>query len=199
MRLNLDPLQTSGDGGSATCAAGDPLPSADHRSAGPGLSLDALYRSQAQRLIRSLARRLHNRDEADDLAHDAFVRMASSEQVRAQNVACPEAFLSRIARNILCDDAKSARRRAASSEVALEDAGLIAPDQQSALEARDMLKRVEAAMLRLKPMTFDIFIAHRFHGYSRAEIAAQTGLGVRGVDKHMRKATDHLRRTLGSL
>ena len=51
-----------------------------------------------------------------------------------------------------------------------------------------MLNRLEAAILRLSPRTRDIFVAHRVHGMSYAEIAERTGLSRKRVEKHMAKA-----------
>ena len=51
-------------------------------------------------------------------------------------------------------------------------------------------------MLHLKPKTRAIFLAHRVHGLSYAEIANRTGLSVKGVEKQMSKAIAHLDRML---
>ena len=57
-----------------------------------------------------------------------------------------------------------------------------------------MLRRLERAMLRLRPKTREIFLAHRLDGYSYTEIAARTGLSVKGVEKQMSKAIAQLDR-----
>lgn len=59
-----------------------------------------------------------------------------------------------------------------------------------------MLRRLEAIMLKLKPRTRAIFIAHRIDGLSYAEIAERTGLSVKGVEKQMSKAIAHIDRML---
>jgi RNA polymerase sigma-70 factor (ECF subfamily) len=64
------------------------------------------------------------------------------------------------------------------------------------LEHRDTLRRLEAAMLRLKPKTREIFLAKRLDGMSYAEIAERTGLSVKGVEKHMSKAIAMLDRAM---
>ena len=64
------------------------------------------------------------------------------------------------------------------------------------LETRDMLRRVETAVLRLRPRTREIFMAHRIEGLSYAEIAQRTGLTVKGVEKQMSKAIATLDRML---
>jgi RNA polymerase sigma-70 factor (ECF subfamily) len=46
----------------------------------------------------------------------------------------------------------------------------------------------------LKPITRQIFLAHRVDGYSYGEIAERTGLSVKGVEKHMSRAIAHIDR-----
>jgi RNA polymerase sigma-70 factor (ECF subfamily) len=65
-------------------------------------------------------------------------------------------------------------------------------DLQAQLEARDILGRLEAAMLRLAPKTRKVFVARRIDGYSYKEIAARTGLSVKRVEKHMTRAIAQL-------
>jgi RNA polymerase sigma-70 factor (ECF subfamily) len=59
-----------------------------------------------------------------------------------------------------------------------------------------MLRRLEAAMLRLRPKTREIFMAHRVHGLSYAEISERTGLSIKGVEKQMAKAIVQIDRIL---
>lgn len=72
------------------------------------------------------------------------------------------------------------------------------PDMTAALEARDLLDRLQNALIQLKPKTRSIFLAHRVDGHSYNEIAKQTGLSVKGVEWHMTKAIAHLDRMLRS-
>ena len=71
------------------------------------------------------------------------------------------------------------------------------PDPVGQLESRDLLRRLERAMLRLRPKTREIFMAHRVEGLTYAEIAERTGLSVKGVEKQMSKALRHLDRLVG--
>ena len=59
-----------------------------------------------------------------------------------------------------------------------------------------MLNRIEQAIGTLKPITQQIFLAHRLDGYSYAEIAELTGLSVKAVEKHMSRAIAHIDRSL---
>jgi RNA polymerase sigma factor (sigma-70 family) len=162
----------------------------------PQLSLESLYRAESPRLLRSLRRKTGSRDEALDLVQDVFCRVARITARGALRLDRPEAYLSRIARNLLRDRAKLAARHCAQGHMRADEGVLAGPDQQRLLESRDMLTRLEAAMLRLRPRTREIFMAHRLDGLSYAEIAERTGLSVKGVEKQMSKAIAHIDRML---
>jgi len=158
--------------------------------------LDALYREESPRLLRSLTRRTASREEAWDLVQEIFCRMARLKAEGRSRVDRPQAYLSRMATNLLRDRAKSASRQMAESHFPADEATLAGIDQQRLLESRDMLERVEAAMLRLRPKTREIFMAHRIDGLSYAEIAERTGLSIKGVEKQMSKAIAKIDRML---
>lgn len=174
-------------------AAGDPLPPDDRQAPPAATRLDTLFREHGPRLLRFLGRRT-SRDAAEDLTQQAFARLAALDGDLIAELERPGAYLHRTAANLLKDEAKMAARRGAHLHISLEDVAIMGPDQIAGLEARDMLTRLEAAMLRLKPRTREIFLAHRIDGYSYAEIAARTGLGVKAVEKHMSRAIAHIDR-----
>lgn len=184
MRLKL---RTEG-GPAARLSDDDPLPP-DGRAPSIALGVDALYRSQAARLLRSLARR-GSPDDALDLLHDTFVRLLrlGSGRVRSLQAERPEAYLTRTATNLVRDRARIAARRSADRHDSADDHILIAPDPHRLLETRDMLRHLEGAMLKLRPRTRQIFLAHRLDGLSYAEIAERTGISIKGVEKQMSRA-----------
>jgi RNA polymerase sigma-70 factor (ECF subfamily) len=159
-------------------------------------SLSSLYRSQVPRLLRYFSRRLQCPEEARDLVQEAFTRMLSLGAGRRSALEKPEAYLSQIAHNLLKDHARSTSRRPIHLHVVADEAALPAADQEKLLETRDMLRRLERAMLNLKPKTREIFMAHRLDGLSYAEIAERTGLSIKGVEKQMSKAIAEVTRML---
>ena len=182
-------------------SARDSAETGDEETGGSGalseaVCLDALYRKESPRLLRSLSRRTSSRDEARDLLQDVFCRMARLGAAGSLRLDRPQAYLSRIATNLLRDRAKQASRHMTASHVAADEGTLAGIDQQRLLESRDMLTRVEAAMLKLRPKTREIFMAHRIDGLSYAEIAKRTGLSVKGVEKQMSKAIAQIDRLL---
>jgi RNA polymerase sigma-70 factor (ECF subfamily) len=141
-----------------------------------------------------MARRTSSRDEALDLVHDLFVRLARLGAGAGLELGKPEAYLSRMATNLLRDRARAAATHQSDRYVTVDEESLPAADQQKLLESRDMLRRVEGAMLKLRPITREIFMAHRLDGLSHAQIAERTGLSVKAVEKHMSKAIAQITR-----
>jgi RNA polymerase sigma factor (sigma-70 family) len=163
--------------------------------AGADAALAELYRSESPRLVRILSRQTRNSEDAHDLVQDVFFRLARMGGQGAL-LERPQAYLRRIAANLLKDRAKMATRRSVALHVVADEEALPGLDQQKLLESRDMLKRLEAAITRLKPKTREIFVAHRVEGLTYAEIAERTGLSVKGVEKQMSKALLQLDRLL---
>ena len=159
--------------------------------------LERIYRDEAPRLTRYFRRHLRGSEEAHDLAQDVFRRFAQLGSANVRLLERPEAYLHQIARNLVRDRMKTARRRAYDLHIPSDDAVLESPALVSQLEARDMLSRVEVAMLQLKPRTREVFMACRVNGLSYVEISEQTGLSFKVIEKEMARALAHLHRTFG--
>jgi len=86
--------------------------------------------------------------------------------------------------------------RCANLHVCPDDVPIVGGDLVAASEARDILARLEQIMAELAPRTREIFLAHRFDGFTYTEIAARTGLSVKTVEKHMTRAIGHVTRRL---
>jgi RNA polymerase sigma-70 factor (ECF subfamily) len=173
----------------------DPLPPDHDRVATPRDPLGALYRAERPALLRFLARRTAE-DRAEDIVQQVFARMAGKTDDQSVAIASPGAYLRQAARNLVRDDARAAERTSLHLHMPIEEVPVTDTDPIAALEARDRLVRIEAAVLRLKPLTRQIFLACRLDGYSYAEIAEQTGLSIRGVEKQMSRAIKQLGRHL---
>lgn len=194
-------MESSARAGSLSMAdrAEETPPNGRHRAQHgehPPLCLDSLYRSESPRLLNSLTRKISCRDEARDLVHEIFCRIARLGAEGPFRLDRPQAYLSRMATNLLRDRARHQSRQMSESHVSSDDVIVAGPDQHRLLESRDMLVRVEAAMLKLRPKTREIFMAHRIDGLSYAEIAERTGLSVSGVEKQMSRAIAKIDRML---
>lgn len=156
-----------------------------------------LYRVERPRLLRYFARRV-GREDAHDLVQEAFASFMAAISCQKRRIDRPEAYLSTIAGNLVTKRGRTAARRSAALHISTDDVALSGADPQAHLEARDVLDRLETAMLCLRPMTREIFMAHRLDGYTYREIAERTGLSLKRVEKHMSRAIARLDDVLGT-
>jgi len=138
------------------------------------------------RVRAALIRRGRLEQDADDLVHEAWIRLACYE--REQPVEQPEAFLMRAALNLAIDAHRARATRG--DELMLDEVVLVdaAPDAEAVLLARERMARLSICLARLNEKTRDIFLAHRVEGLSYQDIARQHGLTVSSVEKHIAKA-----------
>lgn len=169
----------------------DALPPEDARLRTSGAFLETLYRAHRVGLVRFIRRRVQG-ERAHDVVQRVFCRLAGLTEQEQQGIVSPAAYLRRAADNMLRDDARQDARRSAALHLGEDEVALRSSDQWAALEARDRLRWLEAALMRLKPRTREIFLAHRLDGYSYAEIAARTGLSIKTVEMHMTRAIAYL-------
>jgi RNA polymerase sigma-70 factor (ECF subfamily) len=179
-------------------SADDPLPPEGQAtgSVGERRPLDTFYEAQAPRLLRYFTRRVGH-EEARDLVQEAFASFVGAVTRPMRALDRPEAYLSSIASNLAARHARTAARRCTALHLPIDDVPLAGADPHTHLEARDLLERLEAAMLRLRPLTREIFLAHRLDGYTYREIAERTGLSLKRVEKHMSRAIRQLDDVLG--
>lgn len=144
-------------------------------------------------LIRRIARRLHGGHDAEDLLHDAYLRLAEFRARRdgaAEPIANPDAYMVRTAVNLGID----ARRRdrkidgSAAVEMRCRDMEDHAPLQDEVLAARRRLARVQEGLKRLTPRTREVFLMHRLDGLKYREVAERLGISQSAVEKHIAKA-----------
>jgi len=157
--------------------------------------VNQLYREHSSSLVRQLTRKTGCRDLALELANEAFLRLLRMAPGKLGRIERPEAFLRQVSANLLRDWGRSKTLRDR-SRPSLEVVAEQQLDQVAVLETRDTLRRLEHAIGKLKPNTREIFLAHRIHGLTYAEIADETGLSVKGVEKQMSKAIAKIDRLL---
>lgn len=178
----------------ALCAAHEHAPEtrSDTGTAARHEDLATTFRTEQRKLLRYFRRRA-TQDQAADLVQEVFVRAASSSQLG--KLANPAGFVKRIARNLLID---RARRSAANNVVFFpidEQRDLaVAPEQEHALEATDLLRIYDHAVGGLPEKTRRVFLMHRVDEYSYREIHEQLGISIATVEYHMIKALRHIAR-----
>jgi RNA polymerase sigma factor (sigma-70 family) len=152
------------------------------------------FRRCAGDLQRFLAHRLGCPDTAADLVQETFVRLAQLSP--AQQPDNPRAFLFRIAANLATDHQRrlSYRAKYESQDEAAAETPDSRPAADEAVFSKQQVLRLHDAIAELPPKCRDVFILHKFHHLSYAEVAARLGITKSTVVKHMIKALDHCRR-----
>lgn len=138
------------------------------------------------RVRAALARRGCSSHEAEDLAQEAWIRMA--RYARTNAVECPEAFLMRTAINLSIDAHRSVVRRG--EEVSPEAVLLVdeSPSAEARLLAREQVARLELCLRALSSKTRNILLANRLQGLTHEQIAQQNAISVSAVEKHVARA-----------
>ncbi|MDD3449518.1 MAG: sigma-70 family RNA polymerase sigma factor [Gammaproteobacteria bacterium] len=150
-----------------------------------------LYREAQRELHAFLASRLHNREQAADMAQEAFTQVLAAGA--EGNVTDLRGYLFRTAANLSVDELRrrEVRNRHADATAALEGAG--GPDPARTLAGREQLALLRQAIDELPPRCREVFLLHRFRELSYPEIAAQLGISRNMVEKHIVRALAHCR------
>lgn len=153
-------------------------------------SLEQVFLAHRPALERFLRARCGNAAEAEDLLQDLWLKLAGV----MVPVAEPLAYLYRMADNLVLDRRRSAQRRERRDDAWIDFSGSgsagvsDAPSAERAIIARGQLAQVAQAFDELGERTTAIFKSYRIDGVGQKEIAAQQGISLSAVEKHLQKA-----------
>jgi RNA polymerase sigma factor (sigma-70 family) len=162
-------------------------PAEDFEQAMSEQGLKAVFSAERPMLLRLLAARLGNREDAEDALQDLWLRI---DQLEGWPIEQPVGFLYRAAANLATDRRIAAARRAArdTSWLDVQPRGDEFPDPERALIARDSLQRIEAAIAGMPERMRTALLMFRFEGRPQRDIAEQLGITRSGVEKLLRRA-----------
>ncbi|WP_285425648.1 MULTISPECIES: sigma-70 family RNA polymerase sigma factor [unclassified Pseudomonas] len=148
-----------------------------------------------EELVGTWTRRLKNRHQAEDLTHDAFVRVLESG---AASVEQPRAYLHQTARNIAVDTWRREDRRSELERESHDHAVTQADDPEAFMHAIQLADSIERALAELPLNCRKVFIWQKLEGLTQLEIAERLGLSKNMVEKYMIRTLRHLRDRLDS-
>ena len=144
--------------------------------------LRSVFLTERPMLLRLLTARLGNRDDAEDVLQDLWLKL---ETLPSGPVAQPAAYLFRMANNLAFDRRRSAQRHATRDTewLSVQTTPEEMPTMEDDLIARQRLRQVEAAIDALPERTARVFRLFRFEGRQQKAIAAELGLSLSSVEK----------------
>jgi len=149
-----------------------------------------------EELVGTWTRRLRNRQQAEDLAHDTFVRVLESDSAAVQQ---PRAYLHQTARNIAVDGYRREDRRGAMESEAIDVSVSSSGDPEHFMQAIQLAESIERALTELPVNCRKVFVWQKIEGLTQAEIAERLGLSKNMVEKYMIRTLRHLRDRLDGL
>ncbi|KAA0947870.1 MULTISPECIES: sigma-70 family RNA polymerase sigma factor [unclassified Pseudomonas] len=150
--------------------------------------MESYYRE----LICFLNAKLGNRQVAEDVVHDAYVRVL--ERASDTPIEQPRAFLYRTALNLVIDGhRRNTLRQAEPLEVLDSEERFFSPSPQVSLDHRQRLDMLGSALAELSPPCRDSFLLRKLEGLSHLQIAERLNLSRSVVEKHIVNAMKHCR------
>lgn len=152
--------------------------------------LSAVFEANRHALRRCLAARRARPDEIEDILQETFLRIRATP---TGPISDPLAYLYRMADNLLVDLRRTQSRRSAREEAWMtthrgSGEADAQPSAEAELIAKEQLKLIRDSLLRLPERTLLIFRRFRLEGVGQKHIAAELGISVSAVEKHLQRA-----------
>ena len=149
-------------------------------------ALDEAFMGHRPALLRYLRARGVTED-AEDLLQELWLKLSAASPATIDD---PLAYLYRMAHNLMLDRRRATVRRRLREENyqgVTSDADET-PNAEHVMLAREALRRVDQVLASLGPKTDYIFRRHRVEGIPQRDIAAELGVTLSAVEKHLQKA-----------
>ena len=164
---------------------------------------DALVKLHRPRIFRFLLASLRNRETAENLTQDCFIR---AYQARGQfrGASSIGTWFMQIAANLLRDHQSNSRlkfwRRTLHSDADVAELGRLIPDRQQSPEAqaliREQVEAIWSAAADLPPRQRTVFLLRFVEDMDLLEIAEVTGMKEGTVKAHLFRALQSVRARL---
>lgn len=158
---------------------------------GDATSFETLFYRHYDRVYGLLFRLVGNRDEAEDLTQEVFLKLHQKQFARGRdhNVS---AWLYRVATNSGYNALRGRKRRWQRNTVLLPDPTDAPPDPAATAAQRETQSRVRAALAELAPRDGQMLLLRQM-GLSYAELAAACDVAPGSVGTMLRRAADAFR------
>jgi len=163
------------------------------------LTINDLFLNHRQSLIHTIYRIVGCPQTAEDLAHEAYLKMLHASKVR--EISYPHPFLYQIARNLALDHLRkekirqqidSLQKNDEDSSDRLESIPSTAPSPEQQTADRQRVALMIDALSGLSERRRQILVLHKFHHWTYERIARHYGISRSAVEKNVHVALAHL-------
>lgn len=151
------------------------------------VGFNRLYQEHHEWLVRWIARRTYNRDNAQDIAQDTFIRLLNKPAVYNE-IRSPRAWLTKVAGNLVTDDIR--RKILEENYVAylesMPETAYFSPEEQ--FQLLKLLEQIDQLLSSLRSIEKKAFLMVRLDGLSYKEVASQLGVSLSSIEKYIAKA-----------
>lgn len=156
-----------------------------HPPSHPGFT--KLYQEHHAWLVRWLSHKTWERDAAQDLAQDTFIKLLN-HNIQQEPLTNPRAWLAKIAGNLAIDRARRQILERNYLELLANIPELEHPSAEHQFELIELLNRVDVLLDGLRSIEKKAFLMSRLDGMTYREIAAALHISNASVEKYMAKA-----------
>ena len=128
--------------------------------------------------------------DIEDIAQEAFLRAYTVE--RSRPIEQPKSFLFRIAKHLALSQLTRKSRQITDYIEDFDDSGVVQLESsaEEEISGRQILGLHCEAVAELSPQCRQVYLLRKVHGFSHKEIAAELGIAVSTVEKHLMKAVE---------
>ncbi|MVF13369.1 sigma-70 family RNA polymerase sigma factor [Ketobacter sp. MCCC 1A13808] len=163
-------------------------------------SIGQLYNDHQPALKRFLMAMLRSEQAAEDVAHEAWVRVLRYRP--KQPVENPQAYLFTVganaARDYLARESTRSKFTTTADDAPFDQAICPHPNAEQCAQDHQRLQTLARAVDDLPPRCREVFLMSRFDGLSNPDIALRLQISRNMVEKHIIKALLHCRNRLKS-
>lgn len=149
-------------------------------------TVDGLFRAHNAWLTGWLRRRLGCPHSAADLAQDTFIKVLGARDT--QQIVEPRAFLTTIARRVLCNHYRRQDLERAYYQALSELPESVAPSEEERAIILETLVELDQLLDGLPGPVKSAFLMSQVDGLSHGEIASALNISIATVKRHLNKA-----------
>lgn len=141
------------------------------------------YEKYHHRVFLYIYHKINNKEEAEDLSQDVFLRLIEYKQMLRPDTA--EHFIYTIARNLVMDYLRRYYRHQEVTTYLYDCVPAVTDDVESRINADELLKLEKSKLRLLPPQRKKIYFMSRFEEKSILEISTELSLSFRTVENHL--------------